>query len=52
LLHALDRMLGQQLQYANVLTRAGLDTVLLLQGPPQVGEHRRQLPMFVDVGVV
>jgi len=45
-------MLGQQLQDANVLTCPGHGTVLLFQGLAQLREHRRQLPMFVDFGVV
>jgi hypothetical protein len=52
LLHARDGMLGQKLQDANVLTRPRQGAVLLLQSLAQRGEHRRQLPLFVDVGVV
>jgi hypothetical protein len=51
-LHALDGMLGQQLQDADVLPRAGRGTMLFFQGLPQVAEHRRQLPVLVNVGVV
>lgn len=50
--HTLQRMLGQQLQDANVLTRPGQGAVLFLQRLPQLRERGRQLPVFVDVGVI
>jgi hypothetical protein len=45
-------MFGQQLQNANVLTRPGQGAVLFFQRLPQFRERGRQLPVFVDVGVI
>ena len=52
LLHALDRMLGQELQHADEMAGAGAGAMLVLQGATQFAEHRRQLPVAVDVGVI
>jgi len=48
----LDRVLGQQLQYADVLPHAWPRTVTLLQTLSQLLERRRQLPTPVHVRVV
>ena len=52
LLHALDRMRGQKLQHADEMAGAGAWAMLVLQGATQFAEHRRQLPVAVDVGVI
>jgi len=52
LLHALDRMLSQELQHADEMAGAGAWAMLVLQGATQFAEHRRQLPVAVDVGVI
>lgn len=46
------RMLGQKLQDANVLPRAGGEATPLFQVGTQLREHRRQLPVLVHVGVI
>ena len=45
-------MLGQQLQDANELPRAGLRPQPVLQALAHLGEQRRQLPIPEDVGMV
>jgi hypothetical protein len=51
-LHARHGMFGQELQNADELPGAGRGTVLSFQTGSQLGEHRRQLPVAIDVGVV
>jgi hypothetical protein len=51
-LHALDGVLGQELQDADVLPRPRRGAVLPLQVRAQLGENTRQIPMPVDVGVI
>jgi hypothetical protein len=50
--NSLDRVLGQQLEYADVLPHAWPRTVTLLQTLSQLLERRRQLPTPVHAGVV
>jgi hypothetical protein len=52
LLHALDRVLSEQLQDANELAGARLQAILLFQGRTQIAEYCRQLPLSVHVGVI
>lgn len=52
LLDALHGVLGQKLQYPDEMAGAGTRAMLALQGPAQLREYRRQLPIAVDVGVV
>jgi hypothetical protein len=51
-LDARHRMLGQQLQDADVLPRAGSKATPLFQVGAQFREHRRQVPVLVHVGVI
>ena len=50
--NSLDRVLGQQLEYADVLPHPWPRAVTLLQTLSQLLERRRQLPTPVDVRVV
>lgn len=52
LLHSLDGMIRQELQNADVVAGARARAMLLFQGAAQLGKHRRQLPVAVNVGVV
>jgi hypothetical protein len=52
LLHALQRMLGQQLQDAHELTGARAGAVLPFQVRTQLPKQRRQLPIAVNPGMV
>jgi hypothetical protein len=51
-LHALDRVLCQQLQHADILPRSRAAAVLPFEVGTQLGEHGRQFPVPVDVGVI
>lgn len=50
--NSLDRVLGQQLEYADVLPHPWSRAVTLLQAFSQLLERRRQLPTPVHAGVV
>jgi len=51
-LHALDGVLGQELQDADVLPCPRADAVLSLQVGTQLAEYARQIPVTVQVGVI
>jgi hypothetical protein len=51
-LDARHRMLGQELQDADVLPRAGRGAAPLFQIGTQLREHRRQLPVLVHIGMI
>ena len=51
-LHPGGRMLGQELQHADVLPHARAGAVPLFQALAQLAKHRRQLPIAVHIRMI